>query len=378
MSLLAESFLTHFVSVIDPRQDTHNKRHLLCDILVLTILAVLCGAESWTDVELFGKSKKTWLKTFLLLPNGIPSHDTIGNLFIRLNPKAVQASFMSWMQSLVKVSKGQIIPIDGKTLRRSHDKGEGRGAIHIVSAWASANGVVLGQLKTEEKSNEITAIPELLGMLDIEGGIVTIDAMGCQKEIAEKIVDKKADYVLALKENHRILYKEVEEFFEKGREKSFEGVKHDYYETTEKGHGREEIRRYWQTENIEGLDPKKEWKKLCSIGMVESERRIGEKVSFEKRFYLSSLSMEAKEFARAVRMHWGIENQLHWSLDVTFREDDCRVRKGNAAENFAVIRHIALNLLKMEKTTKVGLQAKRNKAGWDNRYLTKILATAGF
>lgn len=375
---LTNQFITHFATLIDPRKDNHNKRHVLSDILVLTILAVLCGAESWTEVEAFGKAKETWLKTFLTLPNGIPSHDTIGNLYARLCPKQLQQCFLSWIQSVVQLSHGQIIPIDGKTLRRSHNRRDGRGAIHMVSAWASQNGVVLGQLKTSDKSNEIRAIPELLGLLEIKGCTVTIDSMGCQKEIAKKIIEKEADYVLALKGNHKTLHEEVCLFLAGIQEGTFSNRRSDYYETVEKDHGRIEIRRHWISDEIDWLNNREEWKNLRSIGLVESERHVDGKISVEKRYYISSKSACAKDFAKAVRAHWGIENQLHWSLDATFREDECRVRKDNAPENFAVLRHIALNLLKMEKTAKVGLKIKRSKAGWDNNYLLKVLATAGF
>ena len=373
---LSMHFLTHFCPIVDPRKDNHNKRHLLGDILVLTILAVLCGADSWTEVEAFGKAKREWLNTFLALPNGIPSHDTLGSLFARINPEQLQACFISWVKSLVKTSAGEIIPIDGKTLKRSQR--EGRRAIHMVSAWASANGSVLGQLKTAEKSNEIKAIPELLGMLDIKGCIVTIDAMGCQKEIASTIIDKEADYVLSLKENHPTLNKEVRLFLELARTATVPGLTLDYYDSVEKGHGRKDIRRYWVSEQLEWLTSRGEWKQLRSVGMVESERHVGDKVSIERRFYLTSLPAQASLFAHAVRTHWSIENQLHWSLDVAFREDECRVRKGHAAENFAVLRHIALTMLNQEKTAKVGLKIKRSKAGWDNNYLAKILCAAGF
>ena len=375
---LSENFLVHFCSIIDPRKDNHNKLHLLTDIIVLTILAVLCGAESFTEIEAFGKAKEEWLKTFLPLPHGIPSHDTLGNLFARLNPQALQASFLSWIKSVIKVSGGEIIPIDGKTLKRSYEGEGGRGAIHMVSAWGSQNEVVLGQIKTSEKSNEITAIPMLLGLLDIKGSTITIDAMGCQKDIAKTIVEKEADYVLALKGNQGTLHDDVQLFFEDLLAKKLKTIKYDEYETVEKGHGRIETRRYYVSEDIEWLTQEKEWKKLSSIGRVESLREIKGKVTREKRYYITSLPAKAEVFARAVRTHWAIENKLHWSLDVTFHEDDCRIRKNHAPENFAVIRHIALNLLKMEKTAKVGLKIKRSKAGWDNAYLMKMLTAAGF
>lgn len=375
---LSNDFLKHFSSVIDPRKDTHNKRHILSDILVLTILASLCGAQTWTEVEEFGKAKKVWLKTFLQLPNGIPSHDTIGDLYARLSPGSLQDGFLSWIQSMVQTNDGDIIPIDGKTIRRSYDQASGRGAIHMVSAWSSANGVVLGQLKTEEKSNEITAIPELLGILDVKGCVVTIDAMGCQKEIAKKIIEREADYVLALKGNQGTLYADVKLYMDSIIDQKIKNIPHMNFNTIDKGHGRIEERSYFVTESIDWLEQKKSWEGLKSVGVVESKRHIGEAISIERRYYISSLSANAERFGNTVRMHWSIENQLHWSLDVSFNEDQCRARKDNAPENFAIIRHIALNMLKMEKTAKVGLKIKQNKAGWNNNYLIKILKASGF
>lgn len=375
---LSTNFLSHFSCIIDPRKKTHNLRHELSDILVLTILGVLCGAETWIDIEEFGKSKERWLKTFLKLPHGIPSHDTIGDLYVRLSPSQLQQGFLSWIQSLVEVSGGDIIPIDGKTLRRSYDRAAGRGAIHMVSAWSSANGLVLGQLKTEEKSNEITAIPELLGMLDIQGCIVTIDAMGCQKEIAKQIVTQEGDYVLALKGNQGGLFEDVQLYMDSLIAQQLKNIPMQKTQTLDKDHGRIEERNYWITDSIDWLSQKKEWKGLKSIGVVESTRWIGEKVTTERRYYINSIPMNAVRFSEAVRTHWSIENQLHWSLDVSFNEDQCRVRKDHAPENFSIIRHIALNMLKKEKTSKVGINIKRNKAGWDNRYLAKILMSSDF
>lgn len=346
------------------------------DILVITILGVICGADGWVEIAAFGRSKYEWLKSFLELPNGIPSHDTFGRVLALLNPKCLEECFLKWVQSLARNEDGQIIAIDGKTLRRSYD-GSKKAAIHMVSAWSSANSVVLGQLKTEEKSNEITAIPELLNMLDISGCIVTLDAMGCQKEIVKKIVDKKGDYVLGLKGNQGNLHEDVKLYLETCYTSNFRKVEHDYYETVEKEHGRIDIRRYWTTSKIDWLENKNNWKNLSTICMVESERRIGDEVSKEKRFYISSLASDAKKTGNAIRKHWGVENGLHWSLDVTFNEDQCRIRRGHAAENLAVVRHIALNLLKQEKSAKVGLKIKRSKAGWENSYLLQVLEGVG-
>jgi predicted transposase YbfD/YdcC len=370
---LSISFIENFNELEDPRLDNHNRRHNLIDMLVITILGVICGADGWVEVATFGRSKYEWLKSFLELPNGIPSHDTFGRVFALLNPKCLEDCFLKWMKSLVSNDAEEIIAIDGKTLRRSYDRASKKAAIHMVSVWSSVNSVVLGQIKTEEKSNEITAIPELLDMLDISGCIVTIDAMGCQKEIVKKIVDKKGDYVLGLKGNQGTLHEDVKLYLEACCSNDFKKVEHDYYETIEKEHGRIDIRRYWTTSEIEWLENRNNWKNLHTICMVESERHVGNEISKERRFYISSLASNAKKIGNAVRKHWGVENSLHWSLDVTFNEDQCRIRKGHAAENLAVVRHIALNLLKQEKTAKVGLKIKRSKAGWDKAYLLQVL-----
>lgn len=374
MHHVSERFLEHFEDVDDPRVDNANLRHELGDMLLLTILAVICGADSWTEVEEFGYAKQDYLSGFLKLPHGIPSHDTLGDVFARLCPQQLQEGFLSWINALVTISEGEIVALDGKTLRHSYDSGGGRGAIHMVSAWAVANQVVLGQRKVDDKSNEITAIPQLLKSLHLTDAVVTIDAMGCQKSIAEQIIEARADYVLALKGNQGDLHDDVKLFLDQAIDKGFAEITHDYHETLDKGHGRVEVRRYWITEHISWLEGRDQWKGLKAIGVVESERHINDQVSTERRYFIASIGADAKLFARAVRGHWGIENQLHWSLDVTFREDDCRVRQGRAAENFALIRHLALSLLKNEKTAKVGIKIKRSKAGWDHRYLAKVLA----
>ncbi len=373
---LEGSVFSHFSNIEDPRISNHNKRHELMDILVLSILAIICGADSWVAVAEFGEAKIEWLKTFLTLPNGIPSHDVIGDLFARLDAEQLQTSFLAWINSLVTISDGNIIAIDGKTLRRSYDKGTSRGAIHMVSAWSVQNSLVLGQVKTDEKSNEITAIPQLLEMLNITGGIITIDAMGCQKNIANKIIQKGADYVLALKGNQGGLFDDVQLYLDTAIENHFKGIAFAHHETIDKNHGRVEVRRYWVTEQIQWVTQKKDWSKLTSIGVVESERHINGDVSIERRYYINSIPANAKRFSEAVRRHWAIENALHWCLDVGFNEDQCRVREGYAAQNFSILRHIALNLLKQEKSAKVGIATKRLKAGWNTRYLTKILAGA--
>lgn len=374
------SIFEHFSDLTDPRIE-RTKQHTLLDIVGLSICGVLCGADGWTEIEEFGQAKQEWLHTFLELPNGIPSHDTIGRVFARLLPGEFQRSFQSWIQAIRTVTEGQVIPIDGKTLRRSYDRGSDKAAIHMVSAWASENHLILGQVKTRDKSNEITAIPELLEILAINGCIVTLDAMGCQTEIAAQIVAQGADYVLALKGNHGTVHEKVVTFFDQLDEHAPQPVVQDEHlstsETVDGDHGRIEIRRYRQVSDLQWLEERSQWKALQSVGMVEAERHIGESVSVERRYYLSSLALNVHQFAEAVRGHWSIENAVHWSLDVSFREDDCRIRTGHAPENFAVLRHIALNLLKQDTRCKRGIKTKRLKAGWDNDYLAHLLFSGG-
>ena len=364
---------SYFSGLEDPRSD-HTRWHQLIDIITITVCGVICGADSWVELEQFGKSKEEWLKRFLELPNGIPSHDTFGRVFAQLDAQQFRDCFLSWVQAVSAVTRGQVIAIDGKTVRRSHDKSSGKSAIHMVSAWASENRLVLGQTKVAEKSNEITAIPELLALLDISGCIVTIDAMGCQKEIARLIVEDGGDYVLALKENQGQLYREVKELFEDEGLVATEG---DFHETVNKGHGRLEHRRCWSIadrECLSYLNSRGEWLGLQSVAKVTGERRIGETVSKESRYYISSLPGNAEQLLYAIREHWGIENSLHWVLDIAFREDESRVRKGHGPENLATMRHMALNLLRQETSAKVGIKARRLKAGWDENYLLKVLS----
>ena len=369
------SLREHFAAVPDPRVD-RTKRHQLLDILTIAICAVLCGADSWVDVELFGQAKLTWLRTFLALPHGIPSHDTFGRVFAALDPGQFEQCFLVWVRAVVAHTRGEVVALDGKTLRRSHDRGAGKAALHLVSAWAATNRLVLGQVAVDAKSNEIRALPALLRVLALEGCIVTIDAIGCQTAIAQTIVDRGGDYVLALKANQPTLHDAVATYFAEARATAFRDVPHGYLRTVDGGHGRVEVRQYWMVatpELLGYLDPKGAWPRLTSVGMVERERRTATETTREVHYYLSSLHGPVHPFARAVRAHWGIENRLHWVLDIAFREDESRVRMGHAAENFAVLRHIALNLLRGDRSVKAGIKAKRLKAGWDEAYLLKIL-----
>ena len=361
----------HLETLKDPRIE-RKKLHSLQSILVISICAVICGAEEWTEIELFGKSKQAWFETFLDLPFGIPSHDTFGRVFARLNPIEFQKCFSSWIDELRRSTGEDILSIDGKTIRNSFDKASSKAAIHMVSAWSSLNGCVLGQVKVSEKSNEITAVPKLLEILDLDGCIVTMDAMGCQKEHAKTIKSKGGDYILALKGNQGLFHDEVRAFFEDAVRFNFDGIEHSKFSQTEKGHGRIESRTYRLMQNLSCFKKAGEWEGLRAIGMVESTRKINGKETREVRLYCTSLN-DVKAFARGVRKHWNIENQLHWSLDVAFREDKCRIRKDNAPENFAILRHIALNQLKKEKSISNGIKSKRLKAGWDEDYLIKVL-----
>ncbi len=365
------SLIEHFAPLRDPRI-TKKSRHELLDIVVIAICAIICSADDWVSVAEFGDAKEDWFRSFLKLPNGIPSHDTFGRVFSLLSPKEFQTCFTSWMHSLTGVFKG-LVAIDGKTLRRSHDRQSNRSAIHMVSAWASENGLVLGQVKTDEKSNEITAIPELLQALALKDCLVTIDAMGCQKKIAKQIVGQGGDYLLALKGNQSKLAEEVEAVFCEADRVGFKGFPVDFHDTKDRNHGREEVRRYWSLDCEGLLSNAKSWASLNMIGMIESQRTLEGEVSVEYRYYIGSKKSDARVFAKGARGHWGIENGLHWVLDVAFREDDNRVRKGNAPENFAILRHIAVNAVKQEKTAKLGVKNKRLKAGWKESYLAKIL-----
>lgn len=363
----------YFADLSDPRVEC-TKQHELIDLITIAICAVTCGADNWVAIETYGHAKRQWLQQFLKLPNGIPSHDTFARVFARIDPEQFQQCFLNWIKSISKITEGEVIAIDGKTLRHSYDQGADKGAIHMVSAWATASRLVLGQRQVEQKSNEITAIPELIKILDISGCIVTIDAMGCQKDIVKLISEKEGDYLITLKKNQSNLYKNVEQLFREAIATGFEGCNKSDYSTREESHGREEIRHYLMLSDIaQKIDPNQRWANLKSIGMVESVRTVNGKTTVETRYYISSLVGNAKLLGQSVRSHWGIENSLHWVLDVAFSEDDCRIRKDNAPQNFAVLRHIAVNLLGEEKSKKLGMKNKQFLAAMDNNYLAKVL-----
>jgi predicted transposase YbfD/YdcC len=366
-----------FAKVPDPRRE-HLRLHHLWDIIAITILAVIAGADSWVEVAKYGLNKLEFLASFLELPNGIPAHDTFGRVFALLNPSALQEGFMQWVQAIAEATLGRVVAIDGKTARRSFDKAAGKGALHMVSAWVSENRLLLGQQACDSKSNEITAIPELIKNLEISGAIVTIDAMGCQKEIAATIQEAGADYVLAVKDNQPTLHDDIRQLFSDGLDNDFAGLEHHSYQTHEEGHGRVETRIYNVVEVPEELAKRHaDWAGLASFGFVYSERQEGDKEpSVETRVFISSLAPRVKKFARAVRNHWGIETSLHWVLDVSFREDESRLHKGHGQENMALIRRLAASLLHQEPSCKAGIACKRKCAGWNNEYLIKVLAAS--
>lgn len=375
--LLNVSFLNHFETLTDPRIE-RSKEHLLIDIVAIAILAVISGADGWGAIELYGKTKYEWLKGFLELPNGIPSHDTFSRVFARIEPKQFQECFLSWVNSITQKLELEVIAIDGKTMKQSYDRNQSQKPLHIVSAWSASHQLVLGQKKVNKKSNEVTAIPALLELLEIEKSIITIDAMGCQKEIAALIIKKKGDYLLALKGNQKLLHKDVKDWFELARKEEFAGREHSYYQQIEGGHHRVEKRQIWTVavSELPSLHNQSLWTGLKTVVMVVSERRLWNKTTTEVRFYLSSLASNAEKISQAIRSHWGIENSLHWTLDVTFSEDKSRIRKDNSPENFALLRRLAINLLKQEKGFKGSLKMKRYLAGMDNNYLVQILDSA--
>ena len=369
-----DSLLKHLEALPDPRSE-RNRKHRLVDVVAIAVCGVLVGCDGPTAIRLWAEQREGWLRGFLALPEGLPSKDCLRRVLSLLKPDAFARCFTAWVtESLTTDGEGRLVAIDGKTLRRSHDKKNHLGALHVVSAWAGDAGLSLGQLATDEKSNEITAIPELLGAIDIEDAVVTIDAMGCQKEIAEKIVNEKGDYVLALKGNHEKLHAAVREHFDQLHENDFEDADCRQRQTHDKGHGRVERRYYYQAPLPAELKPlAKGWKGLATIGQVVSITERDGKETSEVRYYLSSLKPSVKRFAEAVRGHWGIENSLHWVLDVTFREDESRVRNRRLAENLAALRRLAIGLLKQHPSNH-SLKSKQRIAGWNNLFLAEVLA----
>ena len=369
----------HFAALTDPRAD-RGPGHLLVDIATIALCAVRCGADGWVAVETFGRAKAAWLRTSLALPSGIPSHDTFGRIFARLDPGEFQRCFLAWVRAVVPETAGQMVALDGKPLRRSHDRANGQAALHMVSAWASDSGLVLGQLAVAEKSNEITAIPALLRLLEVAGATVTIDALGCQTAIAAQIVAQGSDYALALKDNHPALHGEVIATFAEARARAFAdyaATDHDHWRTVEKDHGRIETRRHWVIRAPATIAYRNQGAArtgLRAIGLVERERRVGTTVSVEAHYSLLSGAGGAAAFGRAIRRHWGIENRVHLVLEGAFREDESRVRVGEGAANLAVLRHFALDLLRQERTAKGSLATKRFRAALDQDYLHTLLA----
>lgn len=366
----------HFGKITDPRI-ARSQRHKLIDIITIAVCGVICGADNWVDIEAYGVAKQGWLKGFLELPNGIPSHDTFGEVFARINPEEFQHCFLEWIKAVAVMSEGEVIAIDGKTLCGSRDGVLGKRAIHMISAWASSNSLVLGQVKVDEKSNEMTAIPSLLRVLALSGCIVTLDALGCQTEIATQIVEQGADYVLSLKENQGRLYDDVKHLFEYLLPLRQSPFRLHHARSIDKGHGRIEIRDCWTLTDPNGfpdLRTTADWTGLQTLVMIRRERRIQNRNTQETAFYIASLDAPAERLLNCTRLHWSIENSLHWVLDVSFHEDHSRVRKNFAPQNLAVIRHIALNLLKAERSTKASIHTKRLRAGWDDDYLRQLLS----
>ncbi len=366
------SLVEHFATLEDPRIE-RKKLHGLVDLMVLSVCAIVSGAEGWQGIVEFGHEKLEWLRRFVPLKNGVPSHDCIAYVFARIPPEDFRSCFMAWVEGVREKSDGEVIAVDGKTSRGSKDRKQGKSPLHLVSAWACANRLVLGQEATAEKSNEITAIPNLLELLDLKGCIVTIDAMGCQTAIARQIVDQKGDYVLGLKDNQPLLHEAVADYFTTARSDSFKSIKHDYVEDIDKGHGRLEIRRHWICEDLSTLPHPERWEGLRSIGMVERECITAGKTSLEQRYFINSIAADGKRFAHAVRAHWGVENCLHWRLDVVMREDDSRIRMGNAPAILAMARHLSLNLFEKFTAKKLSLKQKRFKAALSDDFRAEVV-----
>ena len=367
----------HFGDLPDPRLD-RTKRHSLLDILAIALAAVICGGDGFAEMEDFGNARLEWFSKFLELPNGIPSHDTFGRVLSMLDPTEFTRCFLAWTSALQEKTEGQIVSLDGKQLRRSFDKASGVPAVTMVSAWCQDNSLVLGQVKVDDKSNEITAIPELLRLLDLAGCTVTIDAAGTQREIAHQIVEQEANYVLAVKLNQPELHADVTAFLDNSIANRWvdyhgEPIEHSHFETRDADHGRIETRRYWCTADLSLVHGKALWSALRSIAVVEAERIVDGKASVHRRYYISSLPPDAKLIAHAIRQHWGIENSLHWVLDMSFREDESRTRRDNAPANMATLRHVAINMLRAEKSIKRSINRKRLLAAWEPWYLERVL-----
>ena len=366
-------FVGYFQDLEEPRVYTENMRHDLLDIVVISILAVVSGAEGWTDISAWAQTHQDWLATFLRLPHGLPSRDCFRRVISRICPDQFQTCFTAWTAAVCEATGGEIIAIDGKTLRHSFDRRSGKNALHLVSAWAVKNHLLLGQTAVDQKSNEITAIPKLLEILDLTGAVVTIDAMGCQKQIVRQIRDGGGDYVIGLKGNQQHLQEAAEQEFTKHMEDDFAHVACRQHHTQEQGHGRTEERSYYQMKVPLDLSGREEWDGLKTIGLVISNTKCNGKVTDEARYYISSLPLSVKRFAEAVRGHWGIENSLHWTLDVTFDEDQSRISKDHGAENIGLLRRIAVSLLKHHRADKHSIRQRRLRAGWDHEYLAEIL-----
>ena len=366
----------YFAEVEDPRR-AQGTRHILLEIIIMALCGVICHADSWPEVEEFAQTKAAWLSQFLKLPHGVPTEHTFRRVFAALDPEQVQTGFIKWVAKVEEITEGEVVAVDGKTLRRAFSNDKKKGAIHMVNAWASRNNLVLGQLKVEDKSNEITAIPRLLDLLTLKGRIVTIDAMGCQREIAEKIIEKEGDYLFALKQNQGNLYADVVHLFDYAQPTDFAKEHMDYAMQVNKGHGRVEKRECWVIADPQWLNlirHKANWSQLQTLVKVRSQRSIDDKRRKPKiRYYISSLPSDAKHILTSVRTHWEVENKLHWVLDVAFREDESRLHTGHGQENMAALRCWALNLIRQDKTTKGSINRKRLKAGWDNNYLQKLI-----
>ena len=370
-------FLRFFEDLKDPRR--HNVRHVFTDILTIAILAVLCRSDDWEEVVCWAEAEEQFLKSFLALPNGIPCADTFARVFSRIDPEAFEACFVAWTSALAASLKGQVVSIDGKSLRRSFERSWDKQMIHLVSAWAGENHLVLGQRAVDSKGNEITAIPKLLELLNLAGATVSIDAIGCQRQIAAAIVEKKADYVLAVKENQPTLHAKVKLLLDEAVLEKFKDMSHGYCEETCGGHGRIETRRVWVTDEVQWLGEEllDQWPGLASVAVVEARRQVpGGKSSVERRYYISSRKgTDAAAMAKVIRGHWGVENRLHWQLDVSFGEDDSRLRKGKGAENFSRLRRVVLNLLrKIPAEKRQSIKTRRYRCSIDRKYLLQVLS----